>query len=125
MNKHCHLTFFERYGWVEPLIRKSIEFFPHFKKILKKKRHNNRKNSEETINSDAFWQEYTKKAESYISHGDLVLVHSSMDAFEKNGIGAERCLNFFKNLIQKKSCTVVMACFPVLNVRKNKKDLHI
>lgn len=112
------LTFFEKHGKIEPLIRRLSSRLPIIKRFLKSKRKKPKRNLLSSSSDLKDWDNLKKTIESVVEQNDVVLIHSSSDGLNKIGISAQVCLTFLKNLIATKKCTIVMPCFPVTNIKK-------
>lgn len=114
------LSLLEKHGWIEALSRVFLERHPKLKKIVKNKRN---KRSHESGNTDKMvpdpkqWEDYRRQLYEAIAENDIILIHSSTDGLDKMGVSAQQCLEFLKSLIKDKGCTIVMACFPVTNLK--------
>lgn len=114
------LSILEKIGWVEPVFRVFFEKYPTLKRIVKRKRvkysQGLMQEQYKKVNIN-YWESYKKKIEKEINSDDIILIHSAMDGLDKIGISPTECLNFLKNLVKEKQCTIVMACFPITNLK--------
>lgn len=121
MDEEISLSLIEKYGWIEPVLRQLFEKYPSIKSLVKRYR-NKRAQGKDVqnlvpINLNA-WEVYKKVLYKRVDIGDIILIHSSTDGLEKIGATCEQCMVFLKKLVKEKSCTIVMACFPVTNLKK-------
>lgn len=119
MSGKTELSLLEKQGWIEPMLRVFLEEHPRLKKAAKQLR-NKRAQGESApaaAPDPAALAAYRQRLDEIIRPGDLVLIHSSMDGLEKLGFSAEDCLAFLKAQVETKACTVVMACFPITNLK--------
>ena len=119
MSGKTELSLLEKQGWIEPMLRVFLEEHPRLKKAAKQLR-NKRAQGESApaaAPDPAALAAYRQRLDEIIRPGDLVLIHSSMDGLEKLGFSAEDCLAFLKAQVEAKACTVVMACFPITNLK--------
>lgn len=120
MDEQVELSLLEKYGWIEAYSRQFFEKHSKIKKAIKKRRD---KNAQGTAENELkpidpqYWKRYKETIDKQIKRGDIILIHSSADGLGKIGVTAEQCMKFLKTLIRDKECTVVMACFPITNLK--------
>ena len=112
-----YLSFLERYGWVEPCIRWVVEKVPSLKTKLRKVRNRSTIVDESVKSPCSLWEEYKNAIISQISKHDILLIHASMDGLQGMHITPEQCMSFLKSLVSNYNCTIVMACFPITNLK--------
>lgn len=114
------LSLLEKYSWIEAYSRQFFEKHPRIKKEIKKRRdkHAQGTNLQELkkINPQD-WNIYKKLIYEQIDNEDIILIHSSIDGLAKIGVTSELCMDFLRLLVKDKSCTVVVACFPITNLK--------
>ena len=120
MADQIRLSLLERHGWIEAFSRHFFENHPQIKKIIKKCRN---KNTRGAVKKEAKkiepcdWNKYKESIDKEIKNGDILLIHSSADGLAQIGVAADQFLDFLKTLVRDKACTIVMACFPITNLR--------
>lgn len=114
------LSLLERHGWIEAYARQLFERYPKIKRIIKRRRDKSAQGTAAARSAEIdsrLWDEYRQRIASIAEENDILLIHSSTDGLDKIGATAQQCLDFLKLLVQSKNCTIVMACFPVTNLK--------
>lgn len=110
-------TLFENYPFFEVIARRTATSCAPIKKTLKRLLKKKKiAGSVVTRNEELIGNFKNTLLSSGISHGDIVIIHSSMDGLNKMGIEAEEILQIIKDTFE--GCTVVFATFPIESSKK-------
>ena len=101
-----------RFGFMEALLRCTLEKFPRLKNKLKHKQASPAVGER----NDGAWQAYREKILQYVGEDSIVLCHSAMDEFAKIGVSEKDVMALFEELVAKGN-TVVLPAFPMTNLK--------